>query len=53
MEITVKNTIIKNIGWLTISKILVYALSIITITIIPRYLGVEAYGQLNFALSLL
>jgi O-antigen/teichoic acid export membrane protein len=46
-----KKTIIRNISWLSISKIIVYLLSIITITLVPRYLGVEGYGQLNFALS--
>jgi len=51
MEKTEKKTIVRNIGWLTVSKILVYLLSIVTITVIPRYLGVEGYGQLNFALS--
>lgn len=53
METFEKKNIIKNIGWLTLSKILVYLLSIITITVVPRYLGVEAYGQLNFVLSFL
>ena len=53
MEINEKKTIIKNIGWLTISKFIVYFLSIITITLIPRYLGVEGYGQLNFVLSII
>lgn len=43
--------IVKNLGWLTLSKIVVYILSILSITIVPRYLGVEAYGQLNFVLS--
>ena len=51
MEIEDKKTIAKNIGWLTLSKIFVYLLSIITITLIPRYLGVTGYGQLNFAIS--
>ncbi|MFA6650166.1 MAG: oligosaccharide flippase family protein, partial [archaeon] len=51
MENTEKKTIVRNIGWLTISKVFVYLLSIVTITLIPRYLGVEGYGQLNFALS--
>jgi len=51
METKEKNTIISNIGWLTVSKIAIYLLSIITITLIPRYLGVEGFGQLNFALS--
>ena len=51
MEIEDKKTIAKNIGWLTISKIVVYLLSIVTITLIPRYLGVTGYGQLNFAIS--
>ncbi|HOW29916.1 MAG TPA: oligosaccharide flippase family protein [archaeon] len=51
MEASEKRTIIKNIKWLTISKIIVYLLSIITITLIPRYLGVEGYGQLNFIIS--
>ncbi|MDD3975607.1 MAG: flippase [Candidatus ainarchaeum sp.] len=51
MEIEDKKTIAKNIGWLTFSKIFVYLLSIVTITLIPRYLGVTGYGQLNFALS--
>jgi len=46
-----KTTILSNIKWLTISKIIVYLLSIITITLIPRYLGVEGYGQLNYILS--
>jgi len=46
-----KKTIIGNIRWLTISKIIVYLLSIVTITLIPRYLGVEGYGQLNYVLS--
>ena len=46
-----KTTILSNIKWLTISKIIVYLLSIITITLIPRYLGVEGYGQLNYVLS--
>ena len=46
-----KKTIIRNISWLSISKIIIYLLSIITITLVPRYLGVEGYGQLNFALS--
>jgi O-antigen/teichoic acid export membrane protein len=46
-----KRTILKNISWLTISRIVVSLLSIITITVIPRYLGVTGYGQLNFALS--
>jgi len=45
------STVIKNIRWMVISKIIVYLLSIITITLIPRYLGVEGYGQLNFILS--
>ncbi len=51
MEAHEKKTIIKNIKWLTISKIIVYLLSIVTITLIPRYLGVEGYGQLNFIIS--
>jgi O-antigen/teichoic acid export membrane protein len=51
MEAHEKRTIIKNIKWLTISKIIVYLLSIVTITLIPRYLGVEGYGQLNFIIS--
>lgn len=51
MEEHEKRTIIKNIKWLTISKIIVYLLSIVTITLIPRYLGVEGYGQLNFIIS--
>ncbi|MFA5746027.1 MAG: flippase [archaeon] len=51
MEAHEKKTIIKNLKWLTISKIIVYLLSIISITLIPRYLGVEGYGQLNFILS--
>lgn len=51
MESHEKRTIIKNIKWLTISKIIVYLLSILTITLIPRYLGVEGYGQLNFIIS--
>lgn len=51
MEEHEKKTIIKNIKWLTISKIIIYLLSIITITLIPRYLGVEGYGQLNFIIS--
>jgi len=46
-----KKIFFTNIKWLVISKIVVYILSIITITLIPRYLGVEAYGQLNFAIS--
>jgi len=45
------STVIKNIRWMIISKIIVYLLSIITITLIPRYLGVEGYGQLNFVIS--
>ena len=45
------STVVKNIRWMIISKIIVYLLSIITITLIPRYLGVEGYGQLNFILS--
>lgn len=48
-----KKRIFKNISWLSFSRILVYLLSIITITIVPRYLGVEKYGQLNFVLSFL
>jgi len=51
MDTKDKKIIAKNIGWLTSSKILIYLLSIITITIIPRYLGVLRYGQLNFAIS--
>lgn len=51
MEYIEKQTILKNISWLTFSRIIVYVLSIITITIVPRYLGVEGYGQLNFVLS--
>jgi len=51
MEKHEKKTIIKNIKWLTISKIIICLLSIITITLIPRYLGVEGYGQLNFIIS--
>ena len=51
MEAHEKKTIVRNIKWLTISKIFIYLLSIITITLIPRYLGVEGYGQLNFIIS--
>lgn len=51
MEEHEKKTIVRNIKWLTISKIFIYLLSIITITLIPRYLGVEGYGQLNFIIS--
>jgi O-antigen/teichoic acid export membrane protein len=51
MDNSEKKRVVKNIAWLTISKIIVLILSIITITVIPRYLGVEAYGQLNFALA--
>jgi len=51
MESQEKKTIVRNIKWLTISKIFIYLLSIITITLIPRYLGVEGYGQLNFIIS--
>ena len=51
MDSLEKKTILKNIGYLSVSKILVYLLSIITITLIPRYLGVTGYGQLNFVLS--
>jgi len=47
-----KKIFISNVKWLTISKVILYILSIITITLIPRYLGVEAYGQLNFAIAL-
>jgi O-antigen/teichoic acid export membrane protein len=46
-----KQIITNNIFWLTISKVLVYLLSFITVMLIPRYLGVEGYGQLNFVLS--
>jgi O-antigen/teichoic acid export membrane protein len=51
MEIEEKRGVIRNIGYLSISKFLVYLLSIVTITLIPRYLGVENYGYLNFVLS--
>ncbi len=51
MEAHEKRRIVKNLKWMTISKIIVYILSIITITLIPRYLGVEGYGQLNFIIS--
>jgi len=52
MNLDDKKTFINNVKWLTISKAILYILSIITITLIPRYLGVEAYGQLNFAIAL-
>jgi O-antigen/teichoic acid export membrane protein len=51
MDVLEKKRTIKNIGYLTLSKVLVYLLSIVTITLIPRYLGVVGYGQLNFVLS--
>jgi len=51
MEEHEKKKIVKNLKWLTFSKIIVYLLSIITITLVPRYLGVEGYGQLNFIIS--
>ncbi|NCP71778.1 flippase [archaeon] len=51
MELEEKRGVIRNIGYLSISKFLVYLLSIVTITLIPRYLGVENYGYLNFVLS--
>ncbi len=44
-------TIINNIRWMTFSKLIVYLLSIFTLTAIPRYLGVSNYGQLNFVIS--
>lgn len=44
-------TIVNNIRWMTISKIIVYLLSIFTLTLIPRYLGVANYGQYNFVIS--
>ena len=53
MNLSEKNVFINNVKWLAISKIILYILSIITITLIPRYLGVEAYGQLNFAIALI
>jgi O-antigen/teichoic acid export membrane protein len=53
MEDFEKKKIINNIGWLSFSKIIIYFLAIITITVVPRYLGVDAYGQLNFVLSFL
>lgn len=46
-----KQTITNNVIWLTISKVFVYLLSFITVMLIPRYLGVEGFGQLNFVLS--
>jgi O-antigen/teichoic acid export membrane protein len=51
MEEHEKKKIVKNLKWMTFSKIIIYLLSIITITLIPRYLGVEGYGQLNFIIS--
>lgn len=51
MEAHEKKKIVKNLKWMTFSKIIIYLLSIITITLIPRYLGVEGYGQLNFIIS--
>lgn len=51
MEEHEKKRIIKNLKWLTFSKIIIYLLSIITITVVPRYLGVEGYGELNFIIS--
>jgi O-antigen/teichoic acid export membrane protein len=53
MEVLEKKRIVQNITWLTISKVFVYLLSIVTISLIPRYLGVQGYGQLNFVLSLI
>ncbi len=53
MNLSEKNVFINNVKWLAISKLILYILSIITITLIPRYLGVEAYGQLNFAIALI
>ncbi len=47
-----KQVVTTNIFWLTLSKVIVYLLSFITLMLIPRYLGVEGYGQLNFVLSL-
>lgn len=51
METHEKKRIIKNLKWLTLSKIVIYLFSVITITLVPRYLGVEGYGELNFIIS--
>ncbi len=46
-----KQVVTNNIFWLTISKTIVYLLSFLTVMLIPRYLGVDGFGQLNFVLS--
>lgn len=53
MDVLEKKRVVRNLTWLTISKVFVYLLSIVTISLIPRYLSVEGYGQLNFVLSLI
>lgn len=45
-------TILKNAGFLLISQVVTWGLSLITMIVLPRYLGVEVMGEFNLAGSL-
>ena len=45
-------TVFKNMSWLLISQIIASVCGFIWTVLIARYLGVEEYGVLGFAISL-